>query len=235
LRLIPTRARAGRTSTDATGPVVATGCTAIETLARCSPLAAVTVALPGAMPVSDPSMDTDATAESLLDHAMLAPPTTAPAASLARALSWARSPTRTLAGAPTVSTAATDPYVGERSSRYAPTPPTATSAAAHGSARLTPGERLAPGSRRKLILLTGIGLLGVFGKARTSWPRLANSARLRRTGSSGATARKPIAATAASSDGHRWLASFWSMRMTASASAAGQSGRSSLNGCGASN
>src|SRR5437870_9496822 len=151
LRLIPTRARAGRTSTDATGPVVATGCTAIETLARCSPLAAVTVALPGAMPVSDPSMDTDATAESLLDHAMLAPPTTAPAASLARALSWARSPTRTLAGAPTVSTAATDPFVGERSSRYAPTPATATSAAAHGSARLTPGERLAPGSRRKLI------------------------------------------------------------------------------------
>src|SRR5436853_4541139 len=72
LRLIPTRARAGTTSTDATAPTgVATGCTVMATLARFSPLAAVTVAFPTAMPVSDPSPETDATAEPPLDPATL--------------------------------------------------------------------------------------------------------------------------------------------------------------------
>src|SRR5438477_10583068 len=152
LRLIPTRARAGTTSTDATAPTgVATGCTVMATLARFSPLAAVTVAFPTAMPVSDPSPETDATAESLLDHATLAEPTTAPAAFLARALSWARSPTRMFAGAPRISTAATDPVEGERSSRYAPAPATAINPATHGSTRLTPGRRFAPGWRRTPI------------------------------------------------------------------------------------
>src|SRR5437667_9402560 len=193
VRLSPMRAREGTSSTDATAPpgtvaaaaggaFTSTGCTAIETLPRFSPLAAVTVALPAAIPVSAPSRDTDATAESLLDHATLAERTIAPAAFLARTLSWARSPTRMLAGAPRISTAATDPVEGERSSRYAPAPATAITPATHGRRRLMPGRRWAPGWRRTLILLTGIGLRGVFGNARTSWPRLANCARLRRTG-----------------------------------------------------
>src|SRR5438552_3024236 len=213
LRLIPTRARAGTTSTDATAPTgVATGCTVMATLARFSPLAAVTVAFPTATPVSDPSPDTDATAEALLDHATLAEPTTAPAAFLARALSWARSPTRMLAGAPRISTAATDPVEGERSSRYAPAPATAITPATHGRRRLMPGRRWAPGWRRTLILLTGIGLRGVFGTARPSWPRLPNCASLSPPGSSAAPPCRPFAPPRVRGDGHPGPGSSWTRR-----------------------